>query len=306
MTMKISVIICTYNREKFLKLALDSYKNQTLQPEGFEIIIVDNNSTDNTKKIVQKFIGENPSLDVRYVFEERQGLSFARNRGIQEAKYEIITFVDDDAEAEKDFLKNLKSYFESDKKAMAVGGKVEPVFSSGKEPRWLSPYLWGLVTKIDYGNKVKPFPANKYPVGCNMSFRREVFEKYGKFDTELGRIGRVGLASEEKDIFERLKTSGAKIMYLPNITVHHHIDDYRLEKSYIIKLCYGIGISEKIRTRKINFVEYLKKLSEFIFKFFASVLIALGYILKGEFEKAKYVVLFRYYILKGFFKKENE
>ncbi len=304
--MKISVVICTYNREKFLKPALDSYKNQTLQPEEFEIVVVDNNSTDNTKVIVQKFIEENPLLDVRYVFEERQGLSYARNRGIQEAKYEVITFVDDDAEVEKDFLKNLKTYFESDEKVMAVGGKVEPVFASGKEPAWLSPYLWGLVTKIDYGNKVKPFPANKYPVGCNMSFRREVFQKFGKFDTELGRIGRVGLASEEKDLFRRLKSGGAKIMYLPDITVHHHIDDYRLEKSYIIKLCYGIGISERIRTRKINIIEYFKKFIEYIFKLFASFLIAAGYILKGEFEKAKYVVLFRYYILKGFFKRDYE
>ncbi len=304
--MKISVVICTYNREKFLKPALDSYKNQTLQPEEFEIVVVDNNSTDNTKVIVQKFIEENPLLDVRYVFEERQGLSYARNRGIQEAKYEVITFVDDDAEVEKDFLKNLKTYFESDEKVMAVGGKVEPVFASGKEPAWLSPYLWGLVTKIDYGNKVKPFPANKYPVGCNMSFRREVFQKFGKFDTELGRIGRVGLASEEKDLFRRLKSGGAKIMYLPDITVHHHIDDYRLEKSYIIKLCYGIGISERIRTRKINVIEYFKKFIEYIFKLLASFLIAAGYILKGEFEKAKYVVLFRYYILKGFFKRDYE
>ncbi len=304
--MKISVVICTYNREKFLKPALDSYKNQTLQPEEFEIVVVDNNSTDNTKVIVQKFIEENPLLDVRYVFEERQGLSYARNRGIQEAKYEVITFVDDDAEVEKDFLKNLKTYFESDEKVMAVGGKVEPVFASGKEPAWLSPYLWGLVTKIDYGNKVKPFPANKYPVGCNMSFRREVFQKFGKFDTELGRIGRVGLASEEKDLFRRLKSGGAKIMYLPDITVHHHIDDYRLEKSYIIKLCYGIGISERIRTRKINVIEYFKKFIEYIFKLLASFLIAAGYILKGEFEKAKYVVLFRYYILKGFFKMDYE
>ncbi len=304
--MKISVIICTYNREKFLKLALDSYKNQTLSPEEFEIVVVDNNSTDNTKNIVEKFIEENPGLDVRYVFEEKQGLSFARNRGIQEAKYEIITFVDDDAEVENDFLKNIKGYFESNPGVVSIGGKVEPVFGGGSEPAWLSPYLWGLVTKIDYGDKIKPFPKNKYPVGCNMSFRKTVFDKFGMFDTELGRKGRVGLASEEKDVFERLKANGAGIVYLPNITVHHHIDDYRLEKSYIKKLSYGIGISEKIRTMKIGLTAFLLKFAEFVFKFFASLLIAGGYVLKGEFEKAKYVVLFRYYILKGFFKKEYE
>ncbi len=304
--MKVSVIICTYNREKFLKSALESYKNQSLENDKFEIIVVDNKSTDNTKNLVGEFIAENPSLNVRYVFEENQGLSYARNRGIIEAENEILVFVDDDAEVEKDFLKNIKTHFETDDEVKAIGGKVEPVFESGKEPDWLSPYLWGLVTKIDYGNKAKTFPGNKYPVGCNMSFRREVFDMFGKFDTELGRIGRVGLAGEEKDIFDRLKASGAKIMYFPDITVHHHIDDYRLEKPYIIKLCYGIGISEKIRTGKKNKIEYLLKLFEFIFKFLASLLIAAGYLLKGDFEKAKYVVLFRYYILKGFFKKKYE
>ncbi len=304
--MKVSVIICTYNREKFLKSALDSYKNQTLPSGDFEIIVVDNNSTDNTKTIMENFIEENPTLNVRYVFEENQGLSFARNRGIKEAAHEIIVFVDDDAEAENNFLENVKSHFETDENLIAAGGKVEPVFESGKEPQWLSPFLWGLVTKIDYGNKAKPFPKNKYPVGCNMEFRKDVFNKFGMFDTQLGRKGRVGLASEEKDIFERLKAAGAKIMYFPDISIRHHIDNYRLEKSYIIKLCYGIGISEKIRTSKKSFILYIFKLIEFIFKFIASLVIAAGYILKGEFEKAKYVVLFRYHILKGFFKKEYE
>src|SRR5687768_7478899 len=111
----ISVVICTYNRDKFIGEALNCLAKQTLSVDAFEIIVVDNNSTDNTVQIAKNFIATHPELNARYVLEPNRGLSFARNRGIQEAKAPIITYIDDDAEAEPGFLQSIADFMHADK-----------------------------------------------------------------------------------------------------------------------------------------------------------------------------------------------
>ena len=125
-SLKISLIICTYNRDRFIGDALESLSMQTLDPSNFEIIIVNNNSTDNTENISLAFIKDHAELDCKYVVETNQGLSFARNRGIQESKYKIITYIDDDAFAKPDFLEQIFTYFNENPNIAGIGGKVIP------------------------------------------------------------------------------------------------------------------------------------------------------------------------------------
>ncbi len=292
----VTVAICTYNRAKFLSGALNSLKTQNFSKNNFEVLIVDNNSNDETGLIANNFINENKNLNVRYVIENQQGLSFARNRSIAEAKGEIISFIDDDAIAQNDFITSLYQSFQNLPQADAIGGKVIPIYSTKEEPNWLSKYIWGLVTKVDFGNQTKEFPANKYPSGCNMNFRKKVFAETGVFNTDLK------LRSDDKDIFYKLKKQNKIVYYVPSLLVHHNIDDYRLEYSFIKKLCLTIGTSERIRIKNDGSFALLKKFIEYIFKFFASFFLAASFMLKNEKEKAKYIIVVRWYILKGLFK----
>ncbi len=305
--MLITVIICTYNRAKFLPIALNSFTNQTLDNKVYEIIIVNNNSTDNTEKICKEFITNHPELNVKYFIEKNQGLSFSRNRGFRESSCGIIAYLDDDAYVEDDYLENIISFFQSND-TIAVGGQIFPVYDKGKEePIWLSKYVWGVVGKVDFGNDVILFPEHKYPAGSNMIIDRNVLEESGLFNTKLGRIGRFGIASEEKDLFDRIrKKVQGKIYYLPNIPVYHIIEEQKLSGDYLKKFCIGIGLGEKVRTRHTGFKELFEKFIEYIFKFVAAFGLALLYAIKFEFPKAKYIVLIRYYILSGFFKSENK
>jgi glycosyltransferase involved in cell wall biosynthesis len=128
----ISVVICTYNREKFIGEALNCLAKQTLQREQFEIIVVDNRSTDNTAAIVKKFISDHPELQVRYTMEPNKGLSFARNRGMQEARASIITYIDDDTEATSASWRHCQ-FLNADNTIVGVGGNNSK-YSESKGP----------------------------------------------------------------------------------------------------------------------------------------------------------------------------
>ena len=120
----ISAIICTYNREKYIGKALESIRNQSLDKDRIQIVIVDNNSTDSTERICQDFIKANPGLSINYVVEKEQGLSAARNRGIRESSSDYLTFVDDDARLDPQFLEVTCTYLDSNPGVEAVGGKI--------------------------------------------------------------------------------------------------------------------------------------------------------------------------------------
>ena len=147
----ISVVVCTYNREKFIHNCLESLKNQSLSKQYFEVLVIDNNSSDRSAQIVKDFISLNPELPFHYYFEGQQGLSFARNRGIQESRGNWITYIDDDAEADVDFLKNLMAATEKYVDAVGFGGKIIPDYVDGK-PNCMTSYVEGaFASKLDRG-----------------------------------------------------------------------------------------------------------------------------------------------------------
>ena len=205
----ISIIVCTYNREKYIESLLGSLKKQEYPTKDYEIVFVNNNSDDETEKRCTEFREANPEVVFHYFNESKQGLSHARNRGILEAKGEILAFIDDDALAHANYLQNMsKAFKETD--VDAAGGRIYPKYES-QRPVWMSKFLEPVMSVIDLGDKNKPFPKNKFPIGANMMFRKEVFEQAGNFNTDLGRTGKKMLGGEEKDLFFRMKAKNMSV-----------------------------------------------------------------------------------------------
>ena len=184
--MNISAIVCTYNRCHSLTKALESIATSEL-PESveWEVLVVDNNSSDKTREVTEEFCSRHPGR-FRYLFEARQGKSFALNTGIKEARGDILAFVDDDVTVEPTWLWNLTSALR-DSQWTGAGGRIflEKTFTSTVVGT-LRPYaMGGVLVLFDLGNT--PGKLDESPYGTNMAFRKEIFEKYGGFRTDLGR-----------------------------------------------------------------------------------------------------------------------
>src|SRR4051812_7813703 len=180
--LKISVIICSYNRAKYIIDALDSLDNQTISKNLYEVIVVDNNSTDNTRKLCLQYIASHPNYNIYYFEEKQQGASFARNAGVAHSKGPLIAFMDDDAIADKDFIENILRFFETHPHADGLGGKIIPKYIPN-EPKWMSYYVSSLVGNFDYRDKVEEFKQGKYPLESNMIVKRKDFFEVEGFNT---------------------------------------------------------------------------------------------------------------------------
>jgi glycosyltransferase involved in cell wall biosynthesis len=295
---KISLVICTYNRDKYLPRSLESIKQQDASKQLFELIVVDNNSTDNTALIAKEFIANNPGTSCRYCFEEKKGLSFARNRGMQEAAYDIISYVDDDAILTTGYIKSMVDFFNSHPGAVGVGGKVVPMYENG-EPAWMSKYLNGFVGRVDFGERVVLFDEKmKYPAGCNMTYTKNILLKAGGFNNELT------FRSDDKYIAYKIKALSDQIYYNPYTWVYHIIDHARLQKNNFKKLFLKTGNEEKKRVllEKGDRGVFLKFFS-YCLKLAASFILFFIFLLKAQPLKGKYAVLAQWYTLKGFVAK---
>lgn len=293
----ISIVICTYNRDKFLPLALESLTRQSLQTKEWELILIDNNCTDSTASICKTFIEKNPEINCSYYLEKAQGLSHARNRGIVLAKGTYISFIDDDAVACPEYLNEIKQFTESFPDATLIGGRIFPRFE-GEEPRWISPILMPIFSTLNLGEQSKKLTGKRYPVGANMIFKREVFETIGMFNPELGRVGKNMMGGEEKDIYYRIIKAGGSIYYAPKPFVHHIIPIERATKTFIEKQAIGVGMSERERVHH-NLIHYTKSIVLEMIKWGVSLALAFFYLITIRPAKSLLLVQFRWWVSKG-------
>ena len=242
--MELSVILCTYNRSNGLIRTLESLQSQDL-PKNFawEVVVVDNNSTDDTPEKVREFT-ERSELIVRYVKEKKQGLSHARNKGVAEARGRYLHFTEDDEIADKDLIREIYSTFKTCK-CDCVGGRIY-LKCEDEMPRWLSQELWGFLGYLNYGDNVLPMDEQQYPFGGNMTFSREVFDRIGLFNINMGRKGDQLFGGEEIDFFRRLLSAGGKGVYQPKALVYHVISQSRLKKTYFRTLHYNEGMQRAL------------------------------------------------------------
>jgi glycosyltransferase involved in cell wall biosynthesis len=294
----LSVIICTYNRDKYIYNALKSIAENKYPYEGYEIIMVNNNSTDNTEAECRRFGADFPQPTYSYYVELQQGLSYARNKGIKEAKGDVLIFIDDDAVVMPDYLEQVQLFFNQTPNAAACGGRIYPCFES-RRPRWMSHFLVSLTSAIDLGSKVKIFSQRQFPIGANMAIKKAMLDKYGVFNTDLGRKGGNLDGGEEKDLFYRMISGGEKIYYVPNAIAFHFVPDSRLTFIFFKKQALGIGKSERVRAKNISKKEFTKSIIREMLKWEASFALFLFYFITLRPEKAWRLLVFRWHVSCG-------
>lgn len=297
---RVSFIICTYNRDPYIERALHAVANQKCDSSLFELILIDNLSTDQTAAISLCFASDFSKIKYYYFLEENQGLSHARNRGLKEAKGEILVFLDDDAFIDENYCANLLKFYDKNLHIYCTGGKTIPLFEAGK-PKWMSHFLMPLVAAIDLGDEAKAFPFNQFPIGANMAMRKKMSDRVGLFDTNLGRKGKNLQGGEEKDYFNRARAKGFIPWYLPSTIAQHIIPASRMSIEYIRKQAKGIGYSERIRVQSIGKMETWKKYFSEWMKWVISGFLFLFYFITFQFPKAIMIVRFRNWVSKGLF-----
>jgi glycosyltransferase involved in cell wall biosynthesis len=236
----ISVIICTFNRANSLQQTLQSLQEMPSLDFPWEVLVVDNNSSDHTQQVVEACIRDF-GLPLTYVFETQQGLSAARNTGIREARGEIIAFTDDDVSVESQWLKAIQEFYQHHN-ADAMGGRVLPLFPPGT-PSWVrqnSDLFYGPFAIYDYGEQICPIKEDiHYIIGANMAFRTSCFTTSGLFRTDLGRG--TALGGEDEEFVRRLIRDNRRIYYNGTSCVYHHIAKTRITYRYWASWYFAAG-----------------------------------------------------------------
>ncbi len=295
----LTAIICTYNRAKYIGPLLESIAANDLPKEEYEILLVDNNCTDNTREVCDAFMVKHPDVNFRYTVEPEQGLSAAKNRGIKEAKGEIIVYIDDDTLVDPWYLRTYSEWLAAHPETMACGGPIEPLYETS-EPEWMTPYTKALLTAwMNYGDHVREYPRGRYPGGGNAAYRKSVFEQVGLFNTALGRKGGNLMGSEEKDIFDKMHALKMQVLYLPSPILHHIIPQAKLEPDYFNRLTIQMGISERQRTLDISTLKYLKRLFSECVKWGGTIVLLCLYTISFHPAKGWKLIQFRANVTKG-------
>ncbi|MBO4712064.1 glycosyltransferase family 2 protein [bacterium] len=278
-TPKISIAVCTYNRADVLPKCLESLVDQTADTELFEVLIIDNNSTDDTKKIATDFCKK--SSNFKYIFEEKQGLSHARNRAITEANGEYIAYIDDDAIANKDWVKKIESVIQNNKDIAAFGGPIYPWYNKEK-PKWFKDEF----ATHSYGKQHFQLTEQNCPFGLsgsNMIFKKEILNKYNGFSAEYGMTGNKIAFGEESFLFNKMLKNNENIQYFPDIKVSHLVSakSYSLKEAFKRSIQNGKAIAHIRGSRPLS-IDFIKKLSMFCLSLFELTILTLP----GIFSKA--------------------
>lgn len=244
--MNCSIIICTYNRCESLRRTLSSLCGLTI-PAGltWELIVVNNNSSDATPSVCDAFAGR---LPLRMVVESKQGLNTARNRGVREAGGAVVAFTDDDVEVDPGWLVKLWSAAEQQPGASFFGGNILPRWEV-PPPRWLARnsriLLAGPSVHLERDNNERFLREGEWPFfGANMAFRRSVFEAGHWFREDLGQVGDSPNRQEETEFMRRIMGAGHRGFYVPGAVIHHHNPASRMTERYMREWFKGAGMSD--------------------------------------------------------------
>lgn len=241
MNKKISVVICTRNRAKLLKKCLNSLCRLTLPKNQYEIIVVNNGSTDDTVELVQSF---QDKADIYLLEEKIPGLSRSRNLGWKYSKSPFIGFIDDDAWAETNWLENALECFEKiEPEISALTGEIELEWESAK-PKWINTELKRSLSGLYLGDTPKFINNQHYIVGTNCFFSRKILNELNGFSETLGRTGKTLLSGEEIELQKRMELSGKQVYYHPKVKVHHFVPSDRLKPEWFYKRYYWGGVSD--------------------------------------------------------------
>lgn len=244
-----TVALCTHNHEVRLRRTLKALAELVPPASPWELLIVDNASTDGTAQLVTAPEWRTPGMTIRTVRENKLGLSNARNRAIEETTSEYIIFIDDDETPDPNWL-NAYERVILQTRPDALGGRIEVTFEDGNRPVWLQDELLGFLGRLDYGDAAFRLTRLDTPIfGGNFAFRREIFRRIGTFDTALGRRGAANTGGEDTEIYRRLIASACTVWWVPDAVIRHRIQVNKLRRSYFLDLHFSQGRTEGMRKR---------------------------------------------------------
>lgn len=266
---KVTVALPTYNRAAFLRQTLEGIAAQQFPREHFEVLVIDNNSRDDTRAVVESFAHANPAP--RYLLETKQGLDYARNRAIAEARGEIILFGDDDILVQPDWIAQMVVPMLADPARCigAVGGEVIPVFPDGL-PDWVAEWHAPLAFRSDLG----PIPKQHSPMGANLAFPKWIFEQLGPFHTALDRAAGNYFSGGDSEMIRRVREAGFEVWFSPGAAVRHQMPASRTTFRYASRHAF-----DSARSRVIDRAGLPGAAGYLTGRFFANILKALGFAL---------------------------
>jgi glycosyltransferase involved in cell wall biosynthesis len=240
-----TVLICTYNRAVLLGETLESLARSRVSQVSWNVIVVDNNSSDDTRQVVTRHAAAYP-VPLIYLFEPRQGKSHALNTGLTATDSPLVLFTDDDVQVADGWVDASCRALLSDSSIDYSGGPVYPIWDAPC-PDWIDRQradLWGTLAILDYGSERFVFEERRrVPLGANMAVRRSLIDRIGGFDPQLGRRGESLLGQEQAEFFCRSRAVEARGMYEPDMAVRHHVPAARLTKEYFRRWWYWKGVS---------------------------------------------------------------
>jgi len=270
-SLSVTVAVITYNRSRRLRETLAGIVRQNYPAGQWELLVIDNNSTDDTAEVVASFLSSAPSP--RRVVEPRQGLDHGRNRAIEEARGEVLVLADDDILVGPDWLSQLVAPFASDSahRIGVVGGEVVPAFPDGV-PAWLEGAHRPLGFRTDPG----PLPPGQAPMGANFAFPKWVFEKLGGFDATLDRQGGRLFGGGDSEMIRRVRAAGLEAWFVPGARALHQMSADRLTLGYALRHAF-----DSARSRVVDQVRLLRAAGRSPSGFLASRAVAAALKLAG-------------------------
>lgn len=244
----VSVLICTYNRARLLRETLTALRNLDFPADcSVEILIVDNNSTDNTRLVVEEAAAAS-RVPMVYLRETRQGKSFALNTGLAHSRADVIALTDDDVLPAQEWLSRIVGTFR-ERDVTFVFGKVLPRWGSVPPPELLTPraqVIWGPLAIVDYGDEGIEYRPDsrgqRLPIGANLAFARNALVTIGGWRTDLGKVNNTLISGEDHEIFIRLARYGLyRGYYDPGTSVRHYVPAARLTRKYFRQWFYWHG-----------------------------------------------------------------
>ena len=253
MSPALTIIVCTYNRSEWLRSCLSSLEPQC-KDDTIEVLVIDNNSIDATPNIAREFTARLPNF--RYIFEETQGLSHARNRGLKESRGQIVAYIDDDAKAHPDWAKAIIRFFETFPDASGAGGPYN-AFSLVPIPPWF-PKEYGCRS---LGDETRKLEKDEWIGGTNMAFKRNALFEIGGFDTSLGMVGEKSSYGEETELTQRMWQQGMQMYYCAEMCVDHAILPHKLKLRWQLYSNFASGYDGvKSLNYKGNAISFLLQL----------------------------------------------
>lgn len=241
-----SAVIASYDRHSLLEGTIRSLLQQDLDPALFEIIVVDNSPDQNAaERFGNRYSG---IANLRYLLEPVPGAANARNKGVEAARGRIAGFIDDDAVAAPDWMRQIIAAFESyGSRAGSVGGRILPRWTAPR-PVWISDKLLGYLTIVDWGGSMRELGSGEWLAACNLAFDREAYAAAGGIAPDLDRIGSGMslLSNGEMDLCNRIATTGRAAIYAPAAVVEHIIDPARLTRSWFRRRAAWQAVSDFI------------------------------------------------------------